>query len=90
MRVRQAINHAVDKAAIVKAVYAGLGTVADAPIPPNMWCFNAHIKKYPHDLKKARALLKEAGYPNGFSVNLYAMPVPRPYMPNGKKVAQAI
>ncbi len=90
VRVRQAINHAVDKAAIVKAVYAGLGTVADAPIPPNMWGFNANIKKYPHDLKKARALLKEAGYPNGFSVNLYAMPVPRPYMPNGKKVAQAI
>ncbi|MGB2551966.1 ABC transporter substrate-binding protein [Campylobacter sp. MOP51] len=90
LRVRQAINHAVNKKAIVDAVYEGFGKVAYAPIPPNLWSFNDNITKYEYDVEKAKALLKEAGYENGFEVTLYAMPVSRPYIPDGRKVGEAI
>ncbi|WP_331774381.1 ABC transporter substrate-binding protein [Sulfurospirillum sp. 1612] len=90
VKVRQAINYAIDKAAIVKAIYAGLGKVAINPIPPTMWGYNKKIKDYPYDPAKAKELLKEAGYPNGFETTLWAMPVPRPYNPNGRKVAEAM
>lgn len=89
-RVRQAINHAINKQGIVDAVYAGFGKVATNPIPPNIWSYNKNIKDYEYDVKKAKELLKEAGYENGFEMTLYAMPVPRPYIPNGRKVAEAM
>lgn len=90
VRVRRAINHAINKQAIVDAVYEGFGKVANAPIPPNMWGFNPNLKTYEYNPQKAKELLKQAGYEKGFDVNLYAMPVPRPYMPDGRKVAEAM
>lgn len=90
VRVRQAVNYAINKAAIVKAIYAGLGKVAKNPIPPTMWSYNDKIKDYTYDPKKAKELLKDAGLPNGFETTLWAMPVPRPYNPNGRKVAEAM
>lgn len=88
--VRQAISHAINTEAIVEAVYEGLGKVATNPIPPTMWSYNKNLKGYSHDVQKAKELLKQAGYENGFETNIWAMPVPRPYIPNGKKVAEAI
>ncbi|MDX1809636.1 MAG: ABC transporter substrate-binding protein [Sulfurospirillaceae bacterium] len=90
VRVRKAVNYAINKAAIVKAIYAGLGKVAKNPIPPTMWSYNNKIKDYTYDPAKAKELLKEAGLPNGFETTLWAMPVPRPYNPNGRKVAEAM
>lgn len=90
IRVRQAINYAIDREGIVKAIYAGLGKVAKNPIPPTMWSYNDDVVDYPYNPEKAKALLKEAGLENGFETDLWAMPVPRPYNPNGRKVAEAM
>ena len=88
--VRQALNHAVDKQAIIDSFYGGLAESAKNPLPPSLEGYNDQVKEYPYDLKKAKELLKEAGYPDGFKMKLWAMPVPRPYMPDGMKIAEVI
>ncbi|HET9902085.1 MAG TPA: ABC transporter substrate-binding protein [Xanthobacteraceae bacterium] len=90
VRVRRALNMAIDKAAIISAVYEGAGVVAKNPLPPTLWSYNDAIRDYPHDPAAARALLAEAGYPQGFESDLWYMPVSRPYMPNAKRVAEMI
>jgi ABC-type transport system substrate-binding protein len=90
LKVRQAIAHAINKLAIVDSVYAGNAQVAKNPMPPTLWGYNDAVKDYDYDPAKAKRLLKEAGYPNGFETDLWAMPVARPYMPDGRKVAEAI
>ncbi|MDA7026618.1 ABC transporter substrate-binding protein [Bacillus sp. CLL-7-23] len=88
--VRQALNHAVDKQAIIDSFYGGLAEPAKNPLPPSLEGYHDKIKPYPYDLEKAKQLLKKAGYPNGFKMKLWAMPVPRPYMPDGMKIAEVI
>lgn len=90
VRVRQALNMAVNKPAIIDAVFNGSGTAATNPIPPTMWSYNTDIKDYEFDLVKAKALLAEAGYPDGFETNIWAMPVQRPYNPNARRMAEII
>jgi dipeptide transport system substrate-binding protein len=87
-RVRQALNMAIDRAAITSAVFQGTGQIAKNPIPPTMWSYNDAVKDYPYDPAKARQLLAEAGYPNGFKADLWAMPVQRPYNPNARRMAE--
>ncbi|WP_347548487.1 ABC transporter substrate-binding protein [Pseudalkalibacillus hwajinpoensis] len=89
-KVRQALNHAVDKEAIIEAFYEGQAEPAKNPIPPSIQGYNDDITPYEYDLDKAKSLLEEAGYPDGFEMELWAMPVSRPYMPDGQKVAEAI
>ena len=89
-KVRQALSHAINTEAIVKSVYEGLGKVATNPIPPTMWSYNTALKGYEYNPEKAKKMLAEAGYPNGFETNIWAMPVARPYNPNGRKVAEAM
>jgi ABC-type transport system substrate-binding protein len=88
--VRQAINLAINKKAIVKAIYAGFGVPAKNPIPPTIWSYHEGIEEYPYDPEAAKKLLTQAGFPEGFETDLWAMPVPRPYIPNARKVAEAI
>jgi dipeptide transport system substrate-binding protein len=88
VRVRRAVNMAIDKAAIVEAVYGGAGTVAKNPIPPMLWSYNGEVADYPFDPDGARRLLAEAGYAAGFETELWYLPVSRPYNPNGKRVAE--
>jgi dipeptide transport system substrate-binding protein len=90
VRVRQALNMAVNKAAIVDAVFEGQGTVAKNPIPPTMWSYNDAVKDYAYDPEAAKALLAEAGFPDGFETDLWAMPVSRPYNPNARLMAELI
>jgi dipeptide transport system substrate-binding protein len=87
-RVRQAINMAINKKAIIDAVYLGAGVPAINPIPPIMWGYNKNVKDYPYDPAQAKKLLAEAGYPNGFDTDLWAIPVQRPYNPNGRRIAE--
>ncbi|EMT50775.1 MULTISPECIES: ABC transporter substrate-binding protein [Brevibacillus] len=89
-KVRQAISHAINKPEMVKAFYSGLGEPATNPMPPSLWGYNDQIKDREYNLDQAKKLLAEAGYPNGFKVQFMAMPVPRPYIPDGKKMAEAI
>jgi dipeptide transport system substrate-binding protein len=88
VRVRQALNMAVNKPAIIDAVFNGSGKAATNPIPPTMWSYNNDIKDYEFNLVKAKALLAEAGYPDGFETNIWAMPVQRPYNPNARRMAE--
>jgi len=89
-QVRQAVNMAVNKDKIIKEVFNGYAVKAKNPIPPTMWSYNKHIKEYGYNPSKAKKLLKKAGYPDGFSTDLWAIPVPRPYNPDGIKVARLI
>ncbi|GLC90293.1 ABC transporter substrate-binding protein [Lysinibacillus piscis] len=89
VKVRQAVNYAINKQALVDAFYEGLGTPAKNPMPSVIAGYNDDIAGYEYDPEKAKALLKEAGY-DGKEIELWAMPVPRPYMPDGQKIAEAI
>ncbi|MFD2444938.1 ABC transporter substrate-binding protein [Bacillus sp. CGMCC 1.16607] len=88
--VRQAINHAIDKQAIIDAFYGGKAVPAVNAMPPAIEGYNDAVEPYPYDLEKAKALLAEAGYAKGFEMDLWAMPVARPYMPEAMKVAEVI
>jgi dipeptide transport system substrate-binding protein len=88
VRVRKAINMAIDKKAIIDGVYLTTGVAAKNPIPPTQWSYNDAIKDDPFDPAAAKKLLAEAGYPNGFETDLWAMPVQRPYNPNAKRIAE--
>jgi dipeptide transport system substrate-binding protein len=90
VRVRRAMNLAIDKAAIVDAVYQGAGVPAKNPIPPNLWSYADGVTDYPYDPGQAQRLLVEAGFPRGFETELWYLPVSRPYNPNGKRVAEMI
>ena len=70
-RVRQALNYAVDKDAIVRDVLKGTGTPSKGPVQPNTWGAEPGLKVYPHDPARAKKLLAEAGYPNGFTTTLW-------------------
>ena len=68
-RVRQALNYAVNKDAIIRDILKGTAIVARGPMSPVYGPFyEENLQKYPHDLEKARALLKEAGYAGGFEL----------------------
>jgi len=89
-KVRQAINHAIDKKAIVEGLYMGTAIVAKNGIPPFMLGYNDEIEDYSYDPEKAKELLAEAGYPDGFKAVFYVMPVSRPYMFDPVKIGEAI
>ena len=88
VRVRKAINMAINKKAIIDGVYLSTGVAAKNPIPPSMWSYNDAIKDDPYDPEGAKKLLAAAGLPNGFTTDLWAMPVQRPYNPNAKRIAE--
>ncbi len=69
VRVRQALNYAIDKEGLVKALLYGAGKVANSPMPLMAYA-DPDLKPYAHDIAKAKALLKEAGYADGFKTSL--------------------
>lgn len=86
--VRQALSHAVNKEAMVEAFFGEGAIPAKNVIPPAVEGYNDDVEPYAYDPERAKELLAEAGHPDGFSMELYAMPVSRPYMPDGAKVAE--
>ena len=89
-KVRQAINMAIDKQSIVDNIYMGTAIKAKNGMPPFMLGYNDAIVDYPYDPARAKQLLAEAGYPDGFEVTLYVMPISRPYMFDPFKIGEAI
>ncbi len=87
-RVRIALNMAIDKKAILDAVYQGAGQPAKNLIPPTLWSYNDVVQDFPYDLGAAKKLLADAGYPDGFETDLWAMPVSRPYNPDARRIAE--
>jgi len=88
IRVRRALNHAVNRAAILDAVFMGTGQPAKNPIP--IWSYDDATIDYGYDPQEARRLLTEAGHADGFETDIWAMPVQRPYNPNARKMAEMI
>jgi dipeptide transport system substrate-binding protein len=86
--VRQAFSMAIDKAAIIKDVYLGAGQAAKNLIPPTLWSYNEAVKDYPFDPAKAKDLLAKAGVKTPLEIDLWYMPVQRPYNPNAKRIAE--
>lgn len=86
--VRQAIHHALNRETYLEAIYLGMAKKAKNPLPPGMWSYHEGIQDYDYDIQKAKTLLAKAGYPQGFSTELWTLPVSRPYNPNGKKMGE--
>lgn len=86
VRVRQAMNYAVNKDAIVKSILRGYGKVATAPMAPPVYAFNPNLKPYPYDLKKAQELIAQAGV-KGVKIN-YGCPNGRYLM--DKQIGEAV
>jgi len=89
VNVRRALDMAINKDAIINAVYQGSGIKASNPMPPTQWGYNDEIKDAPYDIEKAKALLAEAGAKD-LEIDLWYMPVQRPYNPNAKLMAEMI
>lgn len=87
--VRRALNMAIDKDAIIQAVYQGAGQKAKAPIPPTMWSYNDALKDDAYDPEAAKKALEAAGVKD-LSMKIWAMPVSRPYNPNAARMAELI
>ena len=86
--VRRAINHAVNKKSYIDAVFLGRAVLNPNPLPPKQWGYNSKIIDYDYNPTKAKELLKEAGLPNGFEMEMWTLPVSRPYNPNGKRMGE--
>lgn len=89
VRVRKALNKAINKQAILDAVFQGAGAAAKNPIPPTMWSYNDKVADDAYDPEAAKKLLAEAGV-SGLKTNIWAMPVQRPYNPNARRMAELI
>lgn len=72
VRMRRAVNYAIDKKTLVEDVLQGTATVASGPTPAAFgWAYNADIEPYPHDPARARALIEEAGFGDGVEVTFF-------------------
>ncbi|MDY6961668.1 MAG: ABC transporter substrate-binding protein [Pseudorhizobium pelagicum] len=89
VEVRKALNKAINKEAIVDAVFQGMATPAKNPIPPTMWSYNDAVEEDAYDLDAAKKMLQDAGVEN-LSMKVWAMPVSRPYMLNARRAAEII
>jgi peptide/nickel transport system substrate-binding protein len=86
VRVRQAVNYAIDKELINKALFDGKAIICAGPISPRTFGHSPKLKPYPYDPAKAKSLLKEAGHADGIDVRL-AYPT---YMSQIQEQAEAI
>ena len=90
VKVRKALTMAINKDAIIEGVYQGAGVAAKNPLPPTIWSYNNDTVDDKYDPEAAKAMLAEAGYPDGFTTDVWAMPVQRPYNPNARRMAEMI
>lgn len=90
VRVRRALAHAINRQAIINSVYGGAAAPADSPLPPGVAGHDAALGGYAYDPARARQLLAAAGHEKGFSLDIWAVPVSRPYNPNARKTAELV
>jgi peptide/nickel transport system substrate-binding protein len=94
VRVRRAVNHAVNRDPIVMLAYQGLASPATGPLPPEQWGYHESQTTYPYDPERARALLAQAAADRRFDparvLRLYAPSTPRPYLPEPQVIARVL
>lgn len=88
--VRQALAHGIDRNAILSTVYFDHAVRADSILPNTSWAHHGTPSAYRYDPELARELLREAGYANGFTMQIWALPVQRAYNPNARLMAERI
>ena len=89
VEVRRAFAMAIDRDAIIKEVYQGAGQKAKNLIPPTMWSYDDSTPEIEYNPEKAKEMLKAAGV-EGLKIDIWWMPVQRPYNPNAKRMAEMI
>ncbi|WEV78075.1 ABC transporter substrate-binding protein [Janibacter cremeus] len=90
VKVRQAINYAIDRESLVSSQLPEGASAASQFMPEAVKGYNKDLEPYPHDVDKAKQLLKEAGAENLTLQFAYPSQVSRPYMPNPQKIHEAI
>lgn len=89
-KIRTAISKSLNRLLYIERVYFGRAEVAHLPLPPNTWASNTNIEKIKYNKKKAQKILKESLNNKRLSVELWTLPIARPYLPNGKLLAEYI
>ena len=89
-KVRAALNMAFDRTTYLKTVFDNTATAAVNPYPPNTWSYNKSVKPWPYDPAKAKNLLAQAGFPNGFSTTIWVRPTGSMLNPNPKAGAELL
>jgi peptide/nickel transport system substrate-binding protein len=89
-RVRQAMNYAVNTEELANSIYEGIATPASQPITEEILGYNEDLDPYPHDPEQAQSLLEEAGYGDGFELELATFQNPRAYNPSPVQAAETI
>lgn len=89
-KVRQAMNYAINTKVIVDEIFSGLATQSSQPIPESVMGYNGNLDPYPHDFQQATTLLEEAGYGDGFDLELAVFKNPRPYIPSPVQAAEQV
>lgn len=90
VKVRQALSLAINKTAIIDAVFQGTGIQAKNLLPPGVWSAKGDLEDYAYSPEQAKTLLQQAGIKEGTEIDLWAMPVQRPYNPNARRMAEMI
>lgn len=86
--VRRALSLAIDKNALIEAIYFDSAILAKNIVPPTSWAFQSEQKSLNYNPSAAKQLLQDNGISPGFTMNIWAMPVERPYNPNAIKMAE--
>lgn len=89
VRVRKALGLAIDKQAIVDAVYGGAASAANSLMPPSMSAYDGSFADGAHNVEAAKQLLADAGVSN-LKIKLITTKLPRPYNPDPLRVANMI
>src|SRR5207302_456582 len=86
---RQAISLALNRKAYLSTTYSGEHVqLARGYLHPSLWAFDKKLSNIEFNHAKAKKLLAQAGFPQGFSTELWTLPINRPYMPDGKKLGE--
>lgn len=88
--VRRAIAQALPIDAYIEKIYQTRAVRARNPIPPSIWGYSNDTKEWGYDLDKAKKLLRQAGYKNGFETELWTLPTGRAYLPDGRALGEMI
>ena len=88
--VRQAVSYAINKKVLLDTIYQGKAELANSILPNSSWAFDDSAPEHEFNPILAKSLLEVAGFEQGFTMDLWAMPVQRPYNPNAITMAKLI
>ncbi len=89
-KIRQAMSLALNRASYVDSVYLGNAVEAKSPLPPGIWAYDENLKSLEYNIEKAKKLMEESGEDLPLRINLWTLPVSRPYNPNGRLLGEMI